>query len=66
MKVSRKNLTNTVAGLALGLGLTAGAPAMALVTPATVTPASVVDTTNSRPYWVGLGIRNEAGNGGGT
>ncbi|MFY8062743.1 MAG: trypsin-like serine protease, partial [Usitatibacteraceae bacterium] len=36
------------------------------MTPATVTPASVVDTTNSRPYWVGLGIRNEAGNGGGT
>ncbi|MFN5552111.1 MAG: autotransporter domain-containing protein [Hyphomonadaceae bacterium] len=66
MKISRKNLTNTVAGLALGLGVTAGAPAMALVTPATTSPASVVDTSNSRPYWVGLGIRNEAGNGGGT
>ncbi|OYU53530.1 MAG: hypothetical protein CFE27_01230 [Alphaproteobacteria bacterium PA1] len=66
MKISRKTLTNTVAGLALGLGVTAGAPALALVTPSTTPPASVVDTSNSRPYWVGLGIRNEAGNGGGT
>ncbi len=66
MTNSRKTLTISVAGLALGLGLTVGAPAMALVTPDTVTPASVVDTRNSRPYWVGLGIRNEAGNNGGT
>ncbi len=66
MEISRKTLTNSVAGFALGLGLTAGAPALALVTPATVTPASAVDSANSRPYWVGLGIRNEAGNGGGT
>ncbi|MFM1977225.1 MAG: hypothetical protein RL145_2071, partial [Pseudomonadota bacterium] len=66
MKISRKILTNTVASVALGLGVTAAAPAMALVTPSTVTPASVVDTANTRPYWVGLGIRNEAGNGGGT
>lgn len=41
-------------------------PAFALVTPDGVTPASVVDNANTRPYWVGLGIRNEAGNSGGT
>ena len=66
MKISRKILTNTVASLALGLGIAAGTPALALVTPDTVTPAAAVDTSNSRPYWVGMGIRNEAGNGGGT
>lgn len=36
------------------------------MTPDGVTPASVVDTTNTQPYWVGLGIRNEAGSGGGS
>jgi len=41
-------------------------PAHAAVTPDGVTPASVVDTTNTQPYWVGLGIRNEGGNSGGT
>ncbi len=41
-------------------------PAAATVTPETVTPASVVDTTNTAPYWVGVAIRNEAGNSGGT
>jgi uncharacterized protein YhjY with autotransporter beta-barrel domain len=41
-------------------------PAQALVTPEGTTPAAAVDNANSRPYWVGLGIRNEAGNGGGT
>ena len=66
MMISRKTLTNTVASLALGFGAFAGAPAVALVTPDTVSPAAVVDTNNTRPYWVGLGIRNEAGNGGGT
>ena len=66
MKISRKNLTNTVAGLALGLGVTIGAPALALVTPDTQAPSIVVDASNTRPYWVGMGIRNEAGNGGGT
>lgn len=40
------------------------APAAALVTPPSAPPASVIDTT--RPYWVGLAIRNEAGNGGST
>jgi secreted trypsin-like serine protease len=39
---------------------------MAATTPDGVTPASVVDTSNTQPYWVGLGIRNEAGNSGGT
>jgi len=66
MRNSRKTLSNTVASLAFGLGVTAGAPAMALVTPDIVTPAAAVDTSNSRPYWVGIGIRNEAGNDGGT
>lgn len=41
-------------------------PVYALVTPNTTTPAAVVDTTNTRPYWVGLAISNEAGNSGGT
>ncbi len=52
----------TFSAAALGLA----APASALVTPQGVTPASVVDTTNTRPYWVGLAIRGEAGNSGGT
>jgi uncharacterized protein with beta-barrel porin domain len=38
--------------------------AFAAVTPDGVTPAQVVDTANTQPWWVGLGIRNEAGNGG--
>ncbi|MBY0563863.1 MAG: autotransporter domain-containing protein [Hyphomonadaceae bacterium] len=50
------------------------APAHALVTPdappssppGTDPVANAVDTTNTRPYWVGLAIRNEAGNSGGT
>jgi hypothetical protein len=66
MKNSRKPLSNTVVSFALGLGVTAGAPAMALVTPDTMAPVAAVDTSNSRPYWVGMGIRNEAGNDGGT
>ena len=41
-------------------------PASAATTPDGVTPASVVDTANTQPYWVGLAIRNEAGNSGGT
>ena len=40
--------------------------AIAATTPDGVTPASVVDTANTQPYWVGLAIRNEAGNSGGT
>jgi len=41
-------------------------PAHALVTPNSQPPGTVVDTPNNRPYWVGLAIRNEAGNSGGT
>lgn len=52
--------------LALGAGLGTATDAQALVTPDTVAPADAVDTENSRPYWVGLGIRGEAGNTGGT
>jgi len=44
----------------------AALPASAATTPDGVTPASVVDTANTQPYWVGLAIRNEAGNSGGT
>jgi subtilase-type serine protease len=66
MKLFKLGLINSVACAAIGAGLLSATPADALVTPATVTPASVVDTNNTRPYWVGLGIRNEAGNGGGT
>lgn len=40
--------------------------AAAVVTPETVPPGAAVDTTNTRPYMVGLMIRNEAGNSGGT
>jgi uncharacterized protein YhjY with autotransporter beta-barrel domain len=42
------------------------APAYALVTPNSTPPGNVVDTPNNRPYWVGVAIRNEAGNSGGT
>jgi hypothetical protein len=66
MNLFKRGLINTISLTAIGGGLLMAAPASALVTPATVTPASVVDTNNTRPYWVGLGIRNEAGNGGGT
>jgi outer membrane autotransporter protein len=48
----------------IACGLTG--PALATVTPETVTPASVVDTNNTAPYWVGVAIRSEAGNSGGT
>lgn len=47
-------------------GLVSAPAAHALVTPDSTTPASVVDTANTRPYWVGIMIRNEAGNSGGT
>lgn len=52
----------TFTAAAIGLA----APANALVTSANTTPAAAVDTGNTRPYWVGLAIRNEAGNSGGT
>ncbi|MFZ4122562.1 MAG: autotransporter domain-containing protein [Caulobacterales bacterium] len=62
-------LLQTAGLTALGLGLVSTASvqnAEALVTPDTRTPAQAVDNQNTRPYWVGLGIRNEAGNSGGT
>ena len=56
-----------VSAAALVSGGLASAPtAHALVTPDSTTPAAVVDTANTRPYWVGIMIRNEAGNSGGT
>ncbi len=39
--------------------------ASALVTPDGVSPTSVIDNANTRPYWVGLGIRNATGRSGG-
>ncbi len=53
-------------GSVAGSAILAATPSMAATTPDGVTPASVVDTSNTQPYWVGLGIRNEAGNSGGT
>lgn len=53
-------------GVAALIAASIATPALALVTPAPVSPAAVVDTANTRPYWVGLAIRNEAGNSGGT
>ncbi|MBI1250274.1 MAG: autotransporter domain-containing protein [Alphaproteobacteria bacterium] len=52
--------------LALSFGLGATQKAEAIVTPDDVPPSDVVDTQNDRPYLVGLGIRAEAGNSGGT
>lgn len=60
----RAALLSAATFTAAAVGLSA--PAAALVTPDTVTPASVVDTANTRPYWVGLMIRNEAGSSGGS
>jgi uncharacterized protein with beta-barrel porin domain len=61
----------TFAVTTIGLGLGA---AQATVTPepppasppGTDPVAEAVDTSNTSPYWVGLGIRSEAGNSGGT
>lgn len=50
----------TVALLAAGLST----PANATINPDTTTPAAIIDTTNTQPFFVGLGIRNEAGNSG--
>jgi V8-like Glu-specific endopeptidase len=62
---SRAMLTSMLGGIII-TGSLAASPAFAVVTPDNVTPASVVDTTNTRPYMVGLAITNEAGNSGGT
>jgi outer membrane autotransporter protein len=51
-----------VATIACGLS----GPALATVTPETVSPAAVVDTANTAPYWVGLAIRSETGDSGST
>lgn len=37
-------------------GLVSAPAAHALVTPDSTTPAAVVDTANTRPYWVGIMI----------
>lgn len=53
--------------LTLGAGLGGAATdAEALVTSNDVPPADAVDNDNTRPYWVGLGIRGEGGNTGGS
>lgn len=66
MQSFKKSILGATAGAALAVTAFGATPALALVTPGTTTPAAVVDTANTRPYWVGLMIRNEAGNGGGT
>ncbi|MBU6155746.1 MAG: autotransporter domain-containing protein [Alphaproteobacteria bacterium] len=53
-------------GSVAGAAIMSASPSMAATTPDGVTPASVVDTTNTQPFWVGVAIRNEAGNSGGT
>jgi uncharacterized protein with beta-barrel porin domain len=58
------SLTAMTAGLAVTI---AGSnAASALVTQETAPPDTVVDVENTSPYWVGLGIRNATGDGGGT
>ena len=52
--------------LSIGAGFGLAGTAEAVVTPDTVPPDSIVDTGNDRPYIVGLGIRTEAGNAGGS
>lgn len=59
---------------ALGVAALGAAPVHAAVSPdappgsppGTDPNRNAIDTANTRPAWVGLGIRNEAGNGGGT
>lgn len=53
-------------GSVAGAAIMSASPANATVNPDTTTPAAIVDTTNTQPFFVGLGIRNEAGNSGGT
>ena len=63
---SRRRLMTAASAAVLSLVALGSTPAHAVVVPDTTTTAAVIDTTNTRPYWVGLGIRNEAGNSGGT
>lgn len=62
---SRTLSTSVLGGIVTAVALVA-TPASATINPDTTTPAAIVDTGNTRPIWVGLGIRNEAGNSGGT
>ena len=55
----------SLTAMTAGLALTSAGPAQALVTQETQPPDTVIDVENTRPYWVGLGIRNETGDGGG-
>ncbi len=64
MRSLRAGLLSAATFAAAAICLTA--PASALVTPDTTTPGAAIDTGNTRPYWVGMGIRNEAGNSGGS
>ncbi|MFN3228658.1 MAG: autotransporter domain-containing protein [Asticcacaulis sp.] len=62
-----RKLAHLLTGSALGLTMAAtlAGAAGAVVVPAGQNPNDYIDTTNTRPYWVGLGIRNAAGTGGG-
>ena len=57
--------TFSLASIGIAVGMASVNSAAALVTQETLTPAAAVDTANTRPMWVGIGIRNEAGNSGG-
>lgn len=57
--------TFSLTALGAAIGIAASDSAHALVTSANSSPAAAVDTSNTRPYWVGLMIRGEAGNSGG-
>lgn len=59
-------LRAVVLGSVASTAIFAAVPAGAAVTPDGVTAASVVDTANTQPWWVGLAIRSEAGNSGAT
>ncbi len=58
--------TFTAAAVGIALAGASVQTADALVTSPNSSPAASVDTGNTRPYWVGLAIRNEAGNSGET
>lgn len=60
----KKNLEVSMVAIFCAAGLMIG-DANALVTPDGVSPSSVIDKNNTRPYWVGLGMRNATGTSGG-
>mgnify|MGYP001627374324 CR=1 FL=1 len=62
-----RKLAHLLTGSALGLTMAAtlAGAAGAVVVPDGQNPNDYIDTANTRPYWVGLGIRNAAGTGGG-